>query len=64
VTIITGSSALFGWMKDAVSSNVLLQKVKETAKSSVDQIVYTLDPQMKDYLRKYFGDLSSLLFLI
>jgi hypothetical protein len=52
IIIFTGSSALFGWMKGAVSGNQILQRVAETAKSSVDTLVYTLDPQMKDYLRE------------
>lgn len=48
--ITQGGSALFGWMKGAVSGNGLLQKVAEKAKSSVDTIVTTLDPQMKEYI--------------
>ena len=44
--ITQGSSLLLGWMKDTVKSGV------QKAKSSVDMIVTTLDPQMKDYLRK------------
>ncbi|EDS26199.1 conserved hypothetical protein [Culex quinquefasciatus] len=48
--ITQGGSALFGWMKGAVSSNGILQKVAEKAKSSVDTIVTTLDPQMKEYI--------------
>lgn len=50
--ITQGGSALFGWMKGAVSSNGILQKVAEKAKSSVDTIVTTLDPQMKEYISK------------
>ncbi|XP_055594224.1 protein PRRC1-like [Uranotaenia lowii] len=45
-----GGSALFGWVKGAVSGNGILQKVAEKAKSSVDTIVTTLDPQMKEYI--------------
>lgn len=48
--ITQGGSALFGWMKGAVSNNGILQKVAEKAKSSVDTIVTTLDPQMKEYI--------------
>lgn len=48
--ITQSGSALFGWMKGAVSSNGILQKVAEKAKSSVDTIVTTLDPQMKEYI--------------
>uniref|UniRef100_U5EQY6 Putative proline-rich coiled-coil 1 n=1 Tax=Corethrella appendiculata TaxID=1370023 RepID=U5EQY6_9DIPT len=38
------------WMKGAVSNNTILQKVAEKAKNSVDSIVTTLDPQMKEYI--------------
>lgn len=48
--ITQGGSALFGWMKGAVTNNGILQKVAEKAKSSVDTIVTTLDPQMKEYI--------------
>ncbi|XP_058448540.1 protein PRRC1-like [Malaya genurostris] len=48
--ITQSGSALFGWMKGAVSQNGILQKVAEKAKSSVDTIVTTLDPQMKEYI--------------
>lgn len=48
--ITQSGSALFGWMKGAVSGNGILQKVAEKAKSSVDTIVTTLDPQMKEYI--------------
>lgn len=48
--ITQGGSALFGWMKGAVSNNGILHKVAEKAKSSVDTIVTTLDPQMKEYI--------------
>uniref|UniRef100_A0A2M4BQ44 Non-canonical purine NTP phosphatase/PRRC1 domain-containing protein n=1 Tax=Anopheles marajoara TaxID=58244 RepID=A0A2M4BQ44_9DIPT len=48
--ITQGGSALFGWMKGAVSSGGLLQKVAEKAKNSVDTIVTTLDPQMREYI--------------
>lgn len=43
-----GSSALFDWMKDTMKSGV--QKVQ----TSVDTLVTTLDPQMKEYICKYF----------
>ncbi|XP_049548442.1 protein PRRC1-like [Anopheles darlingi] len=48
--ITQGGSALFGWMKGAVSSGGILQKVAEKAKNSVDTIVTTLDPQMREYI--------------
>lgn len=49
-------SGLFTWVKGAVSTGGLLQKVAEKAKSSVDSMITTLDPQMKEYLRSG-GDL-------
>ncbi|XP_058059004.1 protein PRRC1-like [Anopheles bellator] len=48
--ITQGGSALFGWMKGAVSGGGILQKVAEKAKNSVDTIVTTLDPQMREYI--------------
>lgn len=51
--ITQGGANLFGWVKGAVSnSGGLLQKVADKAKSSVDSIVTTLDPQMRDYICK------------
>jgi hypothetical protein len=38
---ISGGTAIFGWMKDTVKSGV------QKAKSSVDNLVVTLDPQVK-----------------
>ncbi|XP_013137076.1 PREDICTED: protein PRRC1-like [Papilio polytes] len=49
-------SGLLTWMKGAVSSGGILQRVAEKAKSSVDTMITTLDPQMKEYL-KSGGDL-------
>ncbi|CAH0392534.1 unnamed protein product [Bemisia tabaci] len=48
----TNASNLFGWMKDTVSSKggTLLSKVAEKAKTSVDSVITTLDPQMKEFL--------------
>uniref|UniRef100_A0A6B2E6J8 Non-canonical purine NTP phosphatase/PRRC1 domain-containing protein n=1 Tax=Phlebotomus kandelakii TaxID=1109342 RepID=A0A6B2E6J8_9DIPT len=44
-------SSLFGWVKDAASSGGgILSKVAEKAKNSVDTLVTTLDPQMKEYI--------------
>ncbi|XP_059618037.1 protein PRRC1-like [Phlebotomus argentipes] len=44
-------ASLFGWVKDAASSGGgILSKVAERAKNSVDTIVTTLDPQMKEYI--------------
>lgn len=48
------SSSLFGWVKGAASSGGgILSKVAEKAKNSVDTIVTTLDPQMKEYLCEF-----------
>lgn len=41
---------LFGWMKDAVSSGGILSKVAEKAKNSVDSMITTLDPQMREFI--------------
>lgn len=54
--ITQGGSNLLGWMKDSVSSfpsSGLFTKVAEKAKSSVNSIVTTLDPQMKEYLSMF-----------
>lgn len=54
-------SALFGWMKGAADvSGGLLQKIGEKAMSSMDTLVTTLDPQMKDYIRSG-GDVEILI---
>ncbi|XP_026763179.1 protein PRRC1-like [Galleria mellonella] len=49
-------SGLLTWMKGAVSTGGILHRVAEKAKSSVDSMITTLDPQMKEYLRSG-GDL-------
>ncbi|CAG9133925.1 unnamed protein product [Plutella xylostella] len=49
-------SGLLTWVKGAVASGGLLQRVAERARSSVDSVITTLDPQMKDYLNSG-GDL-------
>ncbi|CAG2054768.1 unnamed protein product [Timema podura] len=42
---------LLGWMKGAVgTSGGLLSKVAERAKNSVDSMITTLDPQMREFL--------------
>lgn len=46
-------SGIITWVKGAMSSGGILQKVAEKAKNSVDTMITTLDPQMKEYLRKY-----------
>lgn len=44
------AGGLLGWMKGAVGSGGILFKVAEKAKSSVDSIVTTLDPQMREFM--------------
>lgn len=41
---------LMGWMKGAMSGGGILSKVAEKAKHSVDSMITTLDPQMKEYI--------------
>jgi hypothetical protein len=41
---------LLGWVKGAVGSGGLLSKVAEKAKNSVDSMITTLDPQMREFL--------------
>lgn len=41
---------LLSWMKDAVSSGGILSRVAERAKSSVDSMITTLDPQMREFI--------------
>lgn len=50
---IMPGSGLMTWVKGAMSSGGILQKVAEKAKSSVDSMITTLDPQMKEYLREF-----------
>lgn len=45
-------SGLFTWMKGAVATGGILHRVAEKAKNSVDSVITTLDPQMKEYLSK------------
>jgi hypothetical protein len=46
-----GGGGLLGWVKGAVGSGGLLSKVAEKAKNSVDSMITTLDPQMREFLR-------------
>lgn len=56
----TTSTSLFGWVKGAADvSGGLLQKIGEKAMSSMDTLVTTLDPQMKEYIRSG-GDVEIL----
>jgi hypothetical protein len=54
-------SGLFGWMKEAMPGKSILAKVAEKARSSVDTMITTLDPQMKEFICECFK--SILLFL-
>ncbi|XP_017776338.1 PREDICTED: protein PRRC1-like [Nicrophorus vespilloides] len=44
------NTGFIDWMKGAVSSGGILSKVAEKAKSSVDSMITTLDPQMKEFI--------------
>lgn len=44
------SSGLFGWMKEALPGKNILAKVAEKARSSVDTMITTLDPQMREFI--------------
>lgn len=46
--------SIIGWVKETVSTNPILSKVAEKARSSVDTVLTTLDPQMKDII--YSGE--------
>ena len=46
------SGGLFGWMKDSMPGKGILAKVAEKARSSVDTVITTLDPQMKEFICK------------
>ncbi|XP_026320895.1 protein PRRC1-like [Hyposmocoma kahamanoa] len=48
---IMPGSGLFTWVKGAVSTGGILHRVAEKAKNSVDSMITTLDPQMKEYLK-------------
>ena len=47
-----GGQTILGWVKEAVSTNPILSKVAEKARSSVDTVLTTLDPQMKEIICK------------
>lgn len=53
------SGGFIGWMKGAVSSGGILSRVAEKAKNSVDSMITTLDPQMREYIYSG-GDLDIL----
>ena len=58
-----GSVGLFGWMKEAMPGKSILAKVAEKARSSVDTMITTLDPQMKEFICEYLVYILSLLLL-
>ena len=47
---VSSVGGLFSWVRDAVGNNGILTKVADKAKSSVDSMITTLDPQMKEFL--------------
>ncbi|XP_018334319.1 protein PRRC1 [Agrilus planipennis] len=53
------SVGILGWVKGAVSNGGIFYKVAEKAKSSVDSVITTLDPQMREYIYSG-GDLDIL----
>ena len=55
------SSSIFGWVNKAADvSGGLLSKIGEKAMNSMDTLVTTLDPQMKEYIRNG-GDVEILI---
>ncbi|KAJ8954122.1 hypothetical protein NQ314_007151 [Rhamnusium bicolor] len=54
------SSGFMGLFKEAFSSGGVLSKMAEKAKSSVDSIITTLDPQMSEYICIWY-DLNILI---
>ena len=55
----TKGSGLFGWMKEAMPGKGILAKVAEKARNSVDTMITTLDPQMKEFIcEKSFAFIS------
>lgn len=55
---ISGVGGLFSWVRDAVGNNGILTKVADRAKSSVDSMITTLDPQMKEFLSSAGGQIE------
>lgn len=47
---------LLGWVRGAVSGGGLISKVVEKTKSSVDSMITTLDPQMREYICEFWGE--------
>lgn len=46
-------SGFMGWVKGAVSTGGILHRVAEKAKNSVDTMITTLDPQMREFICNY-----------
>ncbi|XP_015602155.1 protein PRRC1 isoform X2 [Cephus cinctus] len=44
------SGGLLSWVKETVTNNSVLNKVAEKAKSSVNSMITTLDPQMREFI--------------
>jgi hypothetical protein len=47
------AGSLFTWVKDTVTNSNVLSKVAEKAKNSVNSMITTLDPQMREFICKY-----------
>ncbi|XP_033229439.1 protein PRRC1-like [Belonocnema kinseyi] len=43
-------AGLFSWVKETVANNSVLSKVAEKAKNSVNSMITTLDPQMREFI--------------
>lgn len=46
------AGSLFTWVKDTVANSNVLSKVAEKAKNSVNSMITTLDPQMREFICK------------
>ena len=42
-----------GWLKDTVQKSDVLSKVAERARTSMDSMITTLDPQMRDIICEF-----------
>ncbi|XP_014224666.1 protein PRRC1-A-like isoform X1 [Trichogramma pretiosum] len=47
---VVSAGNLFNWVKDTVANSNVLSKVAEKAKSSVNSMITTLDPQMREFI--------------
>lgn len=45
-------AGLFSWVKETVANNSVLSRVAEKAKNSVNSMITTLDPQMREFICK------------